>query len=347
MAWMIYGAYGYTGRLVTALASERGELPVLAGRDERQLSEQGERFELDHRAFGLEDPTALAQSLDGIDLVAHCAGPFSATANPMVDACIATGTHYLDITGEIDVLEAVLARHDEAVSAGVLLLPGSGFDVVPSDCLAAMLHEALPAAVRLELALRLDGGPSPGTAKTAMESLGAAPRGRVDGRIATVPNGRRQRKVTFADGEASASAVSWGDVATAYHSTGIGDVVVYAALPPGLAQIAALAAATGPLARSAPVQKVLKRLVGRLPGPTTATRVKSAGQLWGRVTDSEGRSVTGTMTTPNGYDTTADAVVTVARRVLGGGVEPGARTPSQALGADFATELDGVKAHLG
>jgi short subunit dehydrogenase-like uncharacterized protein len=112
MAWMIYGAYGYTGRLVAALATERGELPILAGRDERRLRDLGELFELEHRAFDLAHPKALREGLEGIDAVAHCAGPFSATSAPMVDACLATGTHYLDITGEIDVFEAVLARSE-------------------------------------------------------------------------------------------------------------------------------------------------------------------------------------------------------------------------------------------
>jgi len=179
MSWMIYGAYGYTGRLVAVLAAERGELPVIAGRDARRLRRLGEMFELDHRAFDLSDPGAVAEALDGVDVVAHCAGPFSATSAPMVDACMATGTHYLDITGEIDVFETVLGRDKEAREAGIVLLPGAGFDVVPTDCLAAMLARALPSATRLELAVRAHGSVSPGTAKTAMEAVGNAGRARV------------------------------------------------------------------------------------------------------------------------------------------------------------------------
>ncbi|MDR3649423.1 MAG: saccharopine dehydrogenase NADP-binding domain-containing protein, partial [Acidimicrobiales bacterium] len=257
MSWMVYGAYGYTGRLVAALATERGELPVLAGRDEHRLRALGERFELEHRTVDLQDPSALRAALEGFDVVAHCAGPFSATAEPMVDACLATKTHYLDITGEIDVFEWVLARHDEARAAGVVLLPGAGFDVVPSDCLAAMLARALPDAVRLELALRATGGVSPGTAKTAMESLGTAGRARVGGVIGPIPADRRRREVEFADGKANAHAIAWGDVATAYHSTGIGDIVVYAALPPAIAPMMALAQVGGAATRNRMVQRLL------------------------------------------------------------------------------------------
>ena len=171
----------------------------------------------------------------------------------MVDACLATGTHYLDITGEIDVFEAVLARAAEARDArGSRSCPGSGFDVVPSDCLAAMLARALPEATRLELAIKMGGGVSPGTAKTAMESLGTAGRARIDGVIGPVPSDRRRRQVTFADGKATVFAIAWGDVSTAYHSTGIGDIVVYAALPAAVGAITAVAQMAGPAARSSP-----------------------------------------------------------------------------------------------
>ena len=343
---MIYGAYGYTGRLVAALATERGELPVIAGRDERRLRAIGERFELEHRTVNLSDPSELHGALKGIDVVAHCAGPFSSTSKPMVDACLATGTHYLDITGEIDVFEAVLARDDEARRAGVVLLPGAGFDVVPSDCLAALMARELPGAVGLELALRASGGVSPGTAKTAIESLGTAGRARVGGVIGPVPPDRRRRQVEFADGRATAHAIAWGDVATAYRSTGIGDIVVYAALPSSMAPVMALAQAAGAATRTRVVQRLLKRVVGTLPGPTAETRAKTHGQLWGQVTDATGKSVSGTVTTLDPYDLTADSVVRIAQRLGSGTVAPGAYTPSQALGADFVRDLDGATVHI-
>jgi short subunit dehydrogenase-like uncharacterized protein len=347
MSWMIYGAYGYTGRLVAALAAERGELPVIAGRDERRLRALGERFELEHRIVDLSDTATLQDSLDGIAVVAHCAGPFSATARPVVDACLATGTHYLDITGEIDVFESVLARADEARARGVVLLPGAGFDVVPSDCLAALLARALPGAARLELAVHVTGGVSPGSAKTAMESMfGMAARARIGGVIGPVPAGRRRRQVEFADGSATAQAITWGDVSTAYYSTGIPDIVVYAALPTAMAPIMALSHAVGAPARSRVVQGLLKRVVGHLPGPSAETRAKTQGQLWGQVTDVAGRSVSGTVTTLDPYDLTADSVVRIAQRLSAGEAPPGAYTPSRLFGADFVRELDGTKVRV-
>jgi saccharopine dehydrogenase (NAD+, L-lysine-forming) len=345
MTWMIYGAYGYTGRLVAALATERGELPVLAGRDERRLRDLGELFELEHRTFDLSDSAATRAGLEGIDAVAHCAGPFSATSAPMVDACLETQTHYLDITGEIDVFEAVLARGDEARAAGIALLPGSGFDVVPSDCLAAMLARALPDAVLLELAIKMGGGVSPGTAKTAMESLGTPGRARIGGVIGPIPSDRRRRHVPFADGRSSVFAIAWGDVSSAYYSTGIEDIIVYAALPAAVGAITGVAQMAGPAARSRLVQGTLKRLVGRLPGPSAQARSEGVGQLWGQVTDRHGQRRQGTVTTLNGYDLTADSVVRIAQALTAGKVEPGALTPSQAFGPDFVRELDGSVVH--
>jgi short subunit dehydrogenase-like uncharacterized protein len=346
MAWMIYGAYGYTGRLITAEACRRGERPLLAGRDARRLRALGSEFGLDHRVFALSDPAALGRGLEGVTVVAHCAGPFSATSKAMVDACLAAGTHYLDITGEIDVFESILPRDGEARDAGVVLLPGAGFDVVPSDCLAALLAAAMPGGALLELAFRTDGGPSPGTARTAMEALGAIGRARVGGVITAVPAQRRRRSVDFADGRATVSAISWGDVSTAYYSTGIEDIVVYAALPGAAGPIAALAAAAGSVVASRGVQRLLKRAVGMLRGPSAAARATTTAQLWGRVTDAGGHFVTGTMTTPNPYDLTADAVVSIVGRIAAGAVAAGAHTPSGALGAGFAGDLAGVKVDL-
>jgi len=343
MTWLLYGAYGYTGQLVAEVAAARGERPVLAGRDPARLAAMATGFGWEHRAFDLADPAAAAAALSGFDAVAHCAGPFSATAAPMVDACLEAGTHYLDITGEIDVFEAVLARHADAVAAGVALLPGSGFDVVPSDCLAATLARARPDAIRLDLAFKMGGGLSPGTAKTAVEALGLTARARVGGAIVAVPAERRHRPVPFADGTATATAVSWGDVSTAFHSTGIPDITVYTVLPPGVSAIAAVAAAAGTSnVGRAPIQAALRRVVSRLPGPSPRARAKSVGQLWGSATDADGRAVTGTLTTPNGYALTADAVVRIAGRLAAGAVPPGAHTPSAAFGPDFAAELDGV-----
>jgi saccharopine dehydrogenase (NAD+, L-lysine-forming) len=345
MTWMIYGANGYTGRLVAELAVQRGHQPVLAGRDGRQLAELAGRLGLEHRAFPLTDRSRLNEGLSGIDAVAHCAGPFSATSKAMVDACLAAGVHYLDITGEIDVLEAVMARDGEARTAGVALLPGSGFDVVPTDCLAAMVVERLPETNALDISFRAGGGLSPGTARTTVEGMGTGGRARVDGRIVSVPAGWRRRTADFASGPVTVTSIPWGDVSTAFHSTGVPDVVAYTYLPGG-GTTSLLQRLTQPAARIPAVRRVLAAAAARrVTGPDEARRTRSKSQVFVEARAPSGRTVTGSLTTPNGYALTADSVLRVVERVLAGSVPAGAHTPSKAHGAGFVLDLDGVTLH--
>jgi saccharopine dehydrogenase (NAD+, L-lysine-forming) len=342
---MIYGANGYTGRLVAELAVRRGHRPVLAGRNEGALGALAATLGLEHRSFSLTGPDSVTAGLAGIDLVTHCAGPFSATARPVVDACIATATHYLDITGEIDVLEAVLGRHGEAQGASIALLPGSGFDVVPTDCLAAMVVERLPEATALDIAFRAGGGLSPGTARTAVEGMGQGGRARIGGVITAVPSGWRRRTADFASGPVTVTSIPWGDVSTAFHSTGVPEIVTFTRLPGG-GSTPLLQRLTAPAARIPAVRRVLGAAAHRrVTGPDDARRARSRYDVWVQARSDDGRSVTGSLTTPNGYSLTADSVVRIVERVLAGAVPAGAYTPSQAHGNRFVLELDDVTLH--
>ena len=199
--FLVYGAYGYTGDLIAREAVRRGLSPILAGRREDSLLPLAEELGLDWRAFTLDDPQALRAGLEGVAAVLHCAGPFVHTSRSMVDACLAGGIHYLDITGEIAVFESILRRQQEAEETGVTLLPGVGFDVVPSDCLAARLAAALPGAAELRMAFYNAGGTmSRGTLKTMIEGLPAAGAVRRDGRIVPVPIAYDVRKIEFSCG---------------------------------------------------------------------------------------------------------------------------------------------------
>ncbi len=166
--WMIYGANGYTGEMVAREAASRGLKPILAGRKRAPIEALAAELGLESRIIDLDDAQALQQALDQVAIVAHCAGPFSTTSQPMIDACIATQTHYLDITGEIDAFVAARARHDEAAAANIVICAGVGFDVIPTDCIAACLKMALPDADTLALGFDSRSGFSPGTAKTSI-----------------------------------------------------------------------------------------------------------------------------------------------------------------------------------
>jgi len=336
--WMIYGANGYTGQLVAETAKARGLTPVLAGRSEESVRAIAQRLELPWRAFPLDKP-----DLAGASLVLHCAGPFSQTSRPMVDACLAAGAHYLDVTGEIDVFEAIFARDAEARARGIALLPGVGFDVVPSDCLAAMLKERLPGATSLELAFAPLGRSSRGTLKTMIEN---APRGgqvRRGGRIVRVPTAQLVREIPFADKPRTAMSIPWGDVATAWRSTGIPEITVYIAAKPAAIRAARLSRIAAPLLGLGAVQRFLKARVERtVRGPDAEERARGSMQLWGRVSDGK-RSLEMRMTVPEGYSFTAEAALACVQRVLDAGLGPGAWTPSLAFGADFVRSLSGVQ----
>jgi len=344
-SWMIYGANGYTGKLAAELARARGLTPILAGRRRDPIDALGKALQLPTRVFALDDAGAARSALADVAAVLHCAGPYSATARPMVDACLATQTHYLDVTGEIGVFEAIHARDGEARAAGVCLIPGVGFDVIPTDCLAAQLAAKLPDATHLELAFCGLGGPSQGTAKTMAEALPAGGCIRRDGRLTAEPIGARRRRVPFHDKPRTVVSIPWGDVSTAYHSTGIANIVFYQQLPRALVRAATVSTRLGWLVGSRPVQWSLKRLIELgAAGPDPEQRAASFCQVWGEVRNPTGQRVSGTLRTPGGYDLTADGSVRAVARVLAG-VEPGALTPSKAFGSDFVATLDGVTVH--
>jgi saccharopine dehydrogenase (NAD+, L-lysine-forming) len=340
---MVYGANGYTGELIAKLAVRRGETPVLAGRSAQKLAPIAERLGCPQVTVSLDNRAGLRKALADVQVVAHCAGPFARTSRDMVDACLDTGTHYLDISGEIDVFEDIYARHDEAEQAGVVLLPGGGFDVVPTDCLATMLAQRLPGASELELAFTLGGGISGGTIKTAIEGAGAGGRTRVDGELRTVALAHQTVIAEFPSGPRRVTAIPWGDVSSAYRSTGIPTITTYTVVPGG-DLLGRGQQYLAPLLKLPSVQKAGAALVDRLvKGPDPDRQAAAHAEVWGRVRHADGRVVTGALTTPAAYALTGDAVLRGVAKLLAGEVKPGAHTPSSAFGADFVVSLDGVR----
>jgi len=339
--WMIYGAYGYSGELIAREAVRRGMKPTLAGRNEAKVAALARQLGLPHRAFGIDDARAVAEGVAGMSLVLNCAGPFSATARPMMEACIATGAHYLDITGEIAVFELAHALDERAKARGVALCPGVGFDVVPTDSLALALKEACPGAVRLALGFDSRGRMSPGTAKTSVEGLASGGAVRRDGVIETVPLAWRTRRIDFGDGEKLAVTIPWGDVSTAFHTTGIPDIEVYIPASPALVKRMKRLNLVRPLLGLGPVQRFMKRRIEKsVKGPDQAQRAKAPTFVWGEAEAADGRVVTGRVRVANGYDVTVSASVAIAAHLL---AHPAAGhvTPARLMGQAFVTTLPG------
>jgi short subunit dehydrogenase-like uncharacterized protein len=345
--WLIYGANGYTGRLMAAEAVRRGLRPVLAGRNRTEVESLAHELGLESRIFGLEDHEKLLSEVQGMSLVMHCAGPFSTTSQPMIEACLAGHSHYLDISGEISVFENAWKQSEQARRADIVLCPGVGFDVVPTDCLAAALVEALPAATRLQLAFEPGGGLSPGTAKTSVEGMSKGGYIRRDGKLESVPLGWKTRIIPFRHAERMAVTIAWGDVFTAWVSTGVPDIEVYLSVPPSSIRRLKRLRLVRPLMKFVLVQNFIKKRIEKnVQGPSQKIRNSSNTQLWGEVVSADGRSVSATMETPNGYDLTVTAALGIVSFLLENQVEGGYFTPSLLMGSDYAQSLPGVSLEI-
>ena len=345
--WMIYGANGYTGKLIARQTRQRGLQPILAGRNRKTIEALAAETGLDSLVFDLDDKAALNKALEGVSIVLHCAGPFSATSQPMLEACLEKACHYLDITGEISVFANAHRQSGAARRADIVLMPGVGFDVVPTDCLAATLVKALPAATALVLALEAGGQMSPGTAKTSVEGLAGGGCVRQDGKLKWVPLAWKTREIRFKHGKRLAVTIPWGDVFTAYISTGIPDIEVYMSAPPSAILRMKRLRMIKPLLSMQWVQNLMKsRIEKSVTGPEPGERQNTQMQLWGEVSSADGRSVSATMTTPDGYDVTVMASLGVVEYLLEHDVEGGFYTPSLLMGADYATSLPGVTMNI-
>ena len=342
--FLLYGANGYTGALIARLAVQRGLRPILAGRNSEKIAPLSAELGLEHRAFTLDDDAAVDSALANVAAVLHCAGPFSQTSKPMVAGCLRTKTHYLDITGEVAVFEAIAAQDAEAKTAGVMLLPGVGFDVVPSDCLAAHLKARLPSATRLALGFQALGQISRGTATTMVEAQHRGGLIRRGGALTPVPAAWNTRLIDFGRGPAIATTIPWGDVFTAYYSTGILDIEVYAAFPASTRTLMVVSRYLSWLLGLSAVQQFQKRLIQnqRSPGPNDTERAQGISLLWGEVEDDSGKRLVSRLQVPEGYTLTALTALAIVAKVLAGQISVGFQTPSLVYGADLILEIEGV-----
>ena len=345
--FLIYGSYGYTGQLIVELAVQAGLRPILAGRSERKLREQAAqaKYDLEYRVFSLNESAKLDSALQEVDAVLHCAGPFVLTFRQMAEACIRTKRHYVDISGEIPGFEALAAMNDQAKQAGIMLLPGGGFDVVPTDCLAAHLKQRLPNATRLRLFLYgVGAGVSRGTAKSMVENMHRQGMIRMDGKLVQVPPVWKALMQDFGHGPVKVISIGWGDVSTAYHSTGIPNVETYLAFPQLIINLMYDMRGLGPLLYNRPVKTILKSMINLYPkGPTEEKRMKRFATMIGEVTNDQGGRAISKLRTREGYTFTAQATVGIMKRIMNGEYKTGFQTPSLAYGSEFVMQFEGVK----
>ena len=344
--WLIYGATGYTGRLIVRDALARGHRPVLAGRSS-EVAALAAQHNCHHRVFGLDVPD-LAAELRGVTGVCHVAGPFTATSAPMMAACLAAGVHYIDLATELEVFERAAGHHDEAVRRGVLLMPGSGFNVAVTDAVAVALHESLPDADHLTLAVDFgETRHSYGGTVMGIEALAAGVRVREHDQIRRIPSGSRQRLIPLAAGARRMATLPFpfGDPITARHSTGIPNIEIY--LPASHAGAAGyrIAGLLRHLIATGVGQRALKRMAHLMfaapDAPEARARVRTV--VWGEVRNPAGETAALELTTRHSYEVTSEVAVRAMEAISEAPAGGGFRTPGSLLdGRRFLDTLTGI-----
>ncbi len=342
--WLLYGAYGYTGRLILEEAMRRGHRPVISGRSEEKLSELRERYGIEAIPIDLNNEQKLLNSLEEVELIFNAAGPFIYTSEPILRACLKTGTNYVDITGEIPVFQRVFSLDEEARRKGICLLPGAGFDVVPTDCLAKYLSEQMPDARFLELAFVGLTTPSAGTAKTMVEMLPKGGLIRRNGALELYPIGSGAKRIRFPNGTYLAVPIPWGDLETAYKSTGIPNITTRIVYPEAMIiGMRLFFPLVKGLTSVAPFRRLLQRIIEMfLSGPGEKIRERGRSYIYGMVQNSAGHVKEAWLETAQVYRFTAIAGVRIVEEILKRSPS-GALTPSLAFGADFVLKIEGTK----
>lgn len=342
--WLLYGASGYTGRLIAEEAVRRGHRPVLAGRSREKLEPLASALGLEVRVASLEDPAALAAALKGLPLVLHAAGPFIHTSEPMIRACLAAGAHYLDITGEVPVFENTFRHDEEAKARHVTLMSGVGFDVVPTDCLARYVAEKVPGATELDIAIAAVSQASAGTTKSSLLQLQEGGKVRRNGVLQPYPMGQGARRQRFLDKERTVLPIPWGDLATAWRTTSIPNITTFMAFPTSQARSMRWGV---PVLRQVlkvrPVRDaLLKAVESRVKGPDEQARRTGRSQVWAQARAGDGRQAQAWLEVAEGYHFTALSSVRAIESLLAH-PRPGAWTPAGVFGADFVLGIEGSR----
>jgi len=339
--WLIYGATGFTGRLIAQEAVRRGHRPVLAARTPERLVPLADQLGLEHLVLDLSSPARLADSFSAYQAVIHTAGPFTHTFRPVLEACLLSHAHYIDITGELPVFEYIFNQDLSAQRKGITLLPGAGFDVVPSDCLAVHVASQIEDPVELAIAIAALGQSSAGTRKSMLEMLAQGGQVRRSGRLMGYPIGLDARRVRFTDRSRIVLPVPWGDLSTAYRSTGIPNITTYLAFKPGAVRLARY---FGRMAVSLMKMPGLRRWLQSRQGaggqgPGLEAMQSGGAQVYARAVNSDGKVAQAWLETMDAYQLTAISAVSCLEEVLEN-PRSGAFSPAQILGPNWVLQLE-------
>jgi len=342
---IVYGSYGYTGKLIVDECRKKNLSVVLAGRNGNALEKQSKESGYDFHVVDIDDRVGLLDLVKQGKVVIHCGGPFRHTAKKMADACLEAKTHYTDITGEYEVFELLAGYDEKGKQAGIMIMPGTGFDVVPSDCLALHLKNKLSTATHLQLAFAMSkGGLSRGTKKSMTEGLGYGGKIRKDGKLTMLPMGDKTMVVDFGAFKTPTLCIPWGDISTAWRSTGIPNIEVYTGATESMIKNARASRYINWLLRMKVIKQFLLKQIDKKPGgPSEEKLLTGKSYLWGKVWSEQGLHAEARLETLSGYLLTAKTSVLIAEKILGGNFKTGYQTPAMAYGENLIMEIEGTK----
>jgi short subunit dehydrogenase-like uncharacterized protein len=343
--WMIYGAYGVTGQMVVREAVRQGLRPVLAGRSATKLAEMGKALGLEWLSFDLLNKEQVKRALSGVAVVLNLAGPFAHTAPLLVEECLETGTHYLDIANELELFQKLLTYQKVAQEKKVAVLPGVGFGTVATNFLAKAVAGQLAGATHLEVAVAAyNTSASSGATSTVLEVIGRGGYIYDSGQLKPYRLGKGVKKLAFPDEEKTFMPAPSGDLVAAHQVTGIANVKVYTPF-----NSSALTRLVLPV-----VQRLLKFKAVRKLAVGLASRQRGKANLteqppelkhsyaWAWASNDRGEKAESWLELGEGYQFTAMSSVKAVRKILEGGLA-GVLFPAQAFEANFLTELAGVR----
>ena len=343
--FLLYGATGYTGKLIAKLSSNYNLQPILAGRTEALIKPLAEELQLPYRIIDLDNKEQLQKVLGDVKLVLHAAGPYVYTAKQMVEACLETGVHYIDINGDISVFEMLKKYDATAKEKNIMVMPGVGFDVVPTDCIALQLKNKMPDATHLKLAFAsIGGGLSHGTATTMAGKIGEGGAVRENGKVMRKPLGQKGMWVEFGEKKLFVMTIPWGDVSTAYTTTGIPNIEVYTGIAPKIYKVLKLQGAFNWLLRTKFIRNIIKKKIKASPaGPSDEQRQKSSSLVWGEASNAKGEKINACISCFDGYTLTAHSSLIITNKILEGNYKTGYQTPAGCYGKNLVMEIPGTK----
>lgn len=340
---VIYGATGYSGRLIVDHALARGLRPAIAGRDRNAVTKMAAAYGLPWHDARVDEPQRLRSMTGSAMVLLNAAGPFASTSAPLIDACLATGTHYLDISGEPGIIEAAEKWNEAAAGRGVMLMPAVGYLIVASDCLAAHVARRLPGARTLKLGYDFPPFISRGSLKTYLDLIYQGIVVRREGRLISLAPGSLAYRFDYGRGPQQSLAVRLGDVSSAFFSTGIPNIETYMRATLPVLGAVTVAQYWGWLLSTPPWQALMKAQTDLLaPGPSSPARSAGRATLVAEARDAGGHGARSRLHTGDVYSFTALSAVGVAEKSLAGDWKPGFQTPSTAYGPDFALSFEGV-----